>query len=158
VIPSIIVLSPLPPPGTGKTFTMEGSLSDPELHGIMPNTFTHIFEAVSGAAANTQFLVKASFIEIYLDDVYDLLSTAGTRTKMELKRDPERGVYVKDVNTQVAKNPEDLFRILTEGQKQRRVGATDMNKGSSRSHSIFSVVVETSTENADGSQSYRQGT
>ena len=60
--------------GTGKTWTMEGSVDDEELRGIMPNTFSHIFHEIGEASNHIEYLVRASFLEIYNDDVYDLLS------------------------------------------------------------------------------------
>ena len=61
--------------GTGKTHTMEGVVESEEMRGLMPNTFHHIFSQISTAPPHVQFLVRCSFLEVYLDDVYDLLST-----------------------------------------------------------------------------------
>ncbi|RTG91200.1 uncharacterized protein DC041_0009813 [Schistosoma bovis] len=55
--------------GTGKTFTMEGIRSEPELRGIIPNSFAHIFGAIAKADANTRFLVRVSYLEIYNEEV-----------------------------------------------------------------------------------------
>ena len=64
--------------GTGKTFTMEGVGDVPELHGIIPRTFRYIFdgcEAAKGdAGADAEFLVRASYLEIYNEEIRDLLS------------------------------------------------------------------------------------
>ena len=50
--------------GTGKTFTMEGIRSQPELRGIIPSSFAHIFDAINQTSSR-QFLVRASYLEIY---------------------------------------------------------------------------------------------
>lgn len=144
--------------GTGKTHTMEGVVGNEELQGIMPKAFKYLFERVSAWPEDSEFLVKASFLEIYLDEVYDLLNKQEKRKKMELKRDPDRGVFVKDLTSDITKSPEDLLKLLKEGQKQRRVGATAMNAGSSRSHCVYTIIVEASSVNAtSGDTSYRQG-
>ncbi len=59
--------------GTGKTFTMEGNRSVPELKGIIPNSFAHIFGSIAKAEDNVAFLVRVSYLEIYNEDVRDLL-------------------------------------------------------------------------------------
>ncbi len=78
--------------GTGKTFTMEGKPDDPDLRGIMPNSFYYIIDAVGKAANNMEFLVRASFLEIYNDDVYDLLNHE-TRRKMQAIISPVLSFY-----------------------------------------------------------------
>jgi kinesin family protein 3/17 len=59
--------------GTGKTFTMEGNRSVSELKGIIPNSFAHIFGAIAKAEDDVKFLVRVSYLEIYNEDVRDLL-------------------------------------------------------------------------------------
>jgi hypothetical protein len=124
---------------------MEGVPDSDDLRGIMPNSFYHIFDAVSQSAENMEFLVRASFIEIYLDDVYDLLNKE-ERTKMEVKESKEQGVFIKDLSTFVVKSVPDLLKVLRAGQKARKVGATKMNEGSSRSHSLLMITIEASEE------------
>ena len=60
--------------GTGKTFTMEGVRSIPEKKGIIPNSFAHIFGEISKAGGDVKFLVRVSYLEIYNEDICDLLS------------------------------------------------------------------------------------
>ena len=60
--------------GTGKTYTMEGAINDDINKGIIPRTFTEIMDHVNNAPENIEFLVRISFLEIYQDEVYDLLS------------------------------------------------------------------------------------
>ena len=129
--------------GTGKTHTMEGVVDDAALRGIMPNSFHYIFDKVSAAAASVRFLVRASFLEVYLDDVFDLLSKEG-RQRMEVKESKDRGVYVKGLSEYSVNSVADMMRLLKAGSRQRKTGATKMNEGSSRSHSILTITVETS--------------
>eukprot|EP00466_Bigelowiella_natans_P016051 jgi/Bigna1/74774/fgenesh1_pg.31_\ len=145
--------------GTGKTFTMEGVVDDEKLRGIMPHAFHHIMEAVEGAASNTEFLVRVSFLEIYNDQVYDLL--AKTRQRMEVREKTDRmgnkEVFVKDLKQFVVKSVREMMNLLHKGQKIRKVGATGMNAGSSRSHSIFTINVESCETTEDGKKMFKVG-
>jgi len=127
--------------GTGKTFSMEGGKGK-ELRGVIPRAFEQIFAHIQ-CSEGVEFLVRASFIEIYNEDVFDLLS-GKERKKLELKEDPDNGVYVKDLSWFVVKDIEQCDTILQEGKSCRQVGATDMNADSSRSHCIFTLKIETS--------------
>ena len=88
--------------GAGKTHTMEGKPDPPSLRGIIPNTFQHIFDYVA-EASDLQFLVRASYLEIYNESIRDLLSK-DPKNSLELKENPETGVYVKDLTSFVVKN------------------------------------------------------
>jgi len=143
--------------GTGKTFSMEGVPNDPDLRGIMPNSFHHICEMVQNAGKDTEFLVRMSFLEIYKEDVFDLLNK-NARQKCEVKESKEKGVFVKDLSTYVVKTVPDMMKVLDVGQGQRQVGATAMNAGSSRSHSILTITIETSVHDLDtGEAKYKVG-
>ena len=60
--------------GAGKTFTMEGVKGDPELEGVIPRSFHHIFDRISNAPEDERYLVRASYLEIYQEEIRDLLS------------------------------------------------------------------------------------
>jgi len=76
---------------------MQGVDSPPNQRGIIPRAFEHVFEAIS-VTDDVKFLVLASYIEIYNEEVRDLLST-DTKRRLELKENPERGVYVHGTHT-----------------------------------------------------------
>ncbi len=88
---------------------MEGRPDPPNLRGIIPNSFQHIFEHVAGAK-NQQFLVRASYLEIYNEEIRDLLSK-DPKNSLELKENIETGVYVKDLTTIVVKNVQGKFHL-----------------------------------------------
>lgn len=72
-------------------------------------------------------------------------------------RDKDTGVYVKDLTTFVCKTPEDMMKIFNEGNVNRHVGATNMNEHSSRSHSVFTITVESSEMDAQGESHIKVG-
>uniref|UniRef100_A0A8C1XLW0 Kinesin-like protein n=1 Tax=Cyprinus carpio TaxID=7962 RepID=A0A8C1XLW0_CYPCA len=142
--------------GTGKTFTMEGVRAVPELRGIIPNSFAHIFGHIAKAEGDTRFLVRVSYLEIYNEEVKDLLGKDQMQ-RLEVKERPDVGVYIKDLSGYVVNNADDMDRIMTLGHKNRSVGATNMNEHSSRSHAIFTITIECSEKGVDGNQHVRMG-
>ncbi|CDQ59593.1 unnamed protein product [Oncorhynchus mykiss] len=140
--------------GTGKTFTMLGMPTDNE-RGIIPNSFNHIFTQIS-RSQNQQYLVRASYLEIYQEEVRDLLCKDNNK-KLDLKENPDSGVYVKDLSSVVSKNVTEIEHVMNIGDQSRSVGFTNMNERSSRSHAIFMITVECSEKGADGEDHIRVG-
>uniref|UniRef100_A0A8D2J680 Kinesin-like protein n=1 Tax=Varanus komodoensis TaxID=61221 RepID=A0A8D2J680_VARKO len=124
--------------GSGKSFTMQGILDPPSQKGIIPRAFEHLFES---CAENSKFLVRASYLEIYNEDIRDLLGP-NTKQKLELKEHPEKGIYVKGLSLHTVHSIAQCERIMETGWRNRAVGYTLMNKDSSRSHSIFTINME----------------
>lgn len=138
--------------GTGKTFTMEGGEGD--LKGIVPRTIDWIFGYIK-KTTNIQYLVQVSFVEIYMEEVRDLLAK-NTGTKLNI-REKESGLfYIEDCKKIKVESPDEMHKLMLKGREMRKTGATLMNAGSSRSHSIFQIVVENS-EVIDGETKYRMG-
>ncbi|VDP14865.1 unnamed protein product, partial [Onchocerca flexuosa] len=141
--------------GTGKTFTMEGVHDDPELRGVIPNAYHHIFQHIA-QSRNQQYLVRASYLEIYQEEIRDLLAS-DPKIRLELKERPDVGVYVKDLSSFVTKSVEEIEHVMSVGHANRTVGRTNMNEHSSRSHAIFMVTVECSEPGLDGQNHIRVG-
>lgn len=141
--------------GTGKTYTMEGVRGDPEKRGVIPNSFDHIFTHIS-RSQNQQYLVRASYLEIYQEEIRDLLSKDQTK-RLELKERPDTGVYVKDLSSFVTKSVKEIEHVMNVGNQNRSVGATNMNEHSSRSHAIFVITIECSEVGLDGENHIRVG-
>ncbi|XP_036725910.1 kinesin-like protein KIF17 isoform X1 [Balaenoptera musculus] len=141
--------------GSGKSFTMQGLPDPPCQRGIIPRAFEHIFESVQ-CAENTKFLVRASYLEIYNEDVRDLLGT-DTKQKLELKEHPEKGAYVKGLSMHTVHSVAQCERVMETGWKNRSVGYTLMNKDSSRSHSIFTISIEIYAVDERGKDHLRAG-
>jgi len=100
-------------------------------------------------------LIRCSYLEIYNEEVRDLLSKTVDK-KLELKENPEKGVYVKDLNQVIVKSITEIESYMEAGTNNRKTGETAMNKDSSRSHSIFTIYVETA-ETVQGEQSIKAG-
>lgn len=144
--------------GTGKTHTMEGRESPEELRGVIPRAFHHIFDAITAVAnPGKEFLVRASYLEIYNEDIRDLLAKGSSSQKLQLKESQDSGVYVKDLTSYVVKSVRECDKLREFGHKNRKTGETLMNKDSSRSHAIFTVTVEQCETAADGHPSIRMG-
>ena len=126
--------------GCGKTLTMMGIVDNPDLKGIIPNAFSHIFGFIKTEGESKKFLVRCSFVEIYNEEVRDLL--VNKSTKLDIREDPKKGTFVKDLTYVTLKDTQDIQKCLDRGNKNRHVGQTSMNDQSSRSHSLFTVYLE----------------
>uniref|UniRef100_A0A914HXT9 Kinesin motor domain-containing protein n=1 Tax=Globodera rostochiensis TaxID=31243 RepID=A0A914HXT9_GLORO len=144
--------------GTGKTHTMEGEgrREDPAQRGVIPNAIEHIFQHIAHSPPNQQYLVRASFLEIYQEEIRDLLNRNANK-RLELKERPDVGVYVKELSSFVTKSVEEIEHVIKVGRSNRSVGRTNMNEHSSRSHAIFVITVECSETDQDGQTHIRVG-
>ena len=82
--------------GCGKSFTMQGVKSPASQRGIIPRSFEHIFEVID-SSENMKYLVHAAYLEIYNEEIRDLLGN-DTKKKLDLKEHPDKGVYVPGNN------------------------------------------------------------
>mmetsp|Transcript_5963 Transcript_5963/g.5295 ORF Transcript_5963/g.5295 Transcript_5963/m.5295 type:complete len:226 (+) Transcript_5963:309-986(+) len=120
---------------------MEGKSDSKELMGIIPRSFSHIFEQIDNLS-HKQFLVRVQMLEIYNEKIRDLLSS-NPNNNLELKEN-DGGVYVKDQSDFVVNTCEQMSKLLESGKSNRKTGCTEMNKESSRSHCVFSIIIEAS--------------
>lgn len=117
-----------------------------ELKGIIPSAFEHIYGYIDDSKnSNKKFLVRCSYLEIYNEDVRDLLGQ-DIEKRLDLKENEKKVVYVKDLNIITVKNVADIEALMVKGMSMRKTGSTAMNETSSRSHSIFSIYIETSED------------
>ena len=148
--------------GCGKTHTMMGpeiENANPDDLGIIPNSFENIFEEVrigSEGDEGKEYLVQASYLEIYNEKIRDLLIDSPEQN-LQLREDKDKGVFVHGLKEIVVESVESIKEIMVQGAKNRTVGETAMNRGSSRSHSIFTVRIESTKKNAQGEESFRVG-
>uniref|UniRef100_A0A2M4AJK7 Kinesin-like protein n=1 Tax=Anopheles triannulatus TaxID=58253 RepID=A0A2M4AJK7_9DIPT len=125
--------------GTGKTHTMEGIKNDPEQKGIIPRAFEQVWAHIN-RAQNMNFLVAVSYLEIYMEELRDLLKPNST-TSLEL-RERDGGIVVPNLHSVLCKSVDDMLNVMHQGNKNRTVGFTNMNEHSSRSHAIFLIKIE----------------
>lgn len=127
--------------GTGKTYTMTGSYKKPDQKGIIPNAFDHIFTQISRSSEEKSFVVTVTFLEIYNEDVHDLLSSTPNKN-LEIRERIDIGVYVKELSGYTVDSVDSIKELMRRGNRNRITRATLMNDISSRSHAIFTITVE----------------
>lgn len=123
---------------------MQGIKDDIELKGVIPRSFEQIFEKIA-VDSSRQYLVRCSYLEIYNEELRDLLGK-DVKNKLELKENVDSGVYVKDLTTWPVTTIAELEDLMYRGNEHRQVAATLMNSESSRSHSIFTITIESCTK------------
>ncbi|KAH9844494.1 kinesin-like protein KIN-7K, chloroplastic [Teratosphaeria destructans] len=128
--------------GTGKTFSMQGTANSP---GVIPLAITDIFSYIR-ENPDREFLLRVSYLEIYNERIYDLLSQ-GTPSQVQqeeikLREDSKRGVYATPLKEEIVQSPNQLLRVIARGDLARRTGSTQFNARSSRSHAVVQIVVE----------------
>ncbi|XP_054893792.1 kinesin-1 heavy chain-like isoform X1 [Poeciliopsis prolifica] len=125
---------------SGKTHTMEGKLHDPDMMGIIPRIVQDIFNYIYSMDENSEFHIKVSYFEIYLDKIRDLLDV--TKTNLSVHEDKNRVPFVKGCTERFVCSPEEVMDAIDEGKNNRHVAVTNMNEHSSRSHSIFLINIK----------------
>ncbi|XP_068683876.1 centromere-associated protein E-like isoform X2 [Montipora foliosa] len=121
---------------SGKTYTMMG---DQRNEGVIPKAVGEIYDYIEKHPSR-EFLIRVSYMEIYNEDIRDLLNPA--KTNLKVHENAQRQVYVGDLTEEVVACGEDVFKHMFRGEKNRHFGETNMNDRSSRSHTIFRVVIE----------------
>lgn len=137
-----------------------GDTENVESQGILPNTFRHIFSHINSTPTK-RFLVRASYLEIYQEDIRDLLcnkdkNNASAVPHCEIREGPS-GMYIKDLSSYFCANAEEILNLMEKGNKNRAVGRTNMNEHSSRSHAIFQITIEVSETWLDGKEHFKVG-
>lgn len=126
--------------GSGKTFTIYGSESNP---GLTPRATAELFRVIQHENKKYSFSLKAYMVELYQDNLVDLLLPKyARRLKLEIKKDSKGMVSIENVTVVPISSLEELRTIITGGSERRHVSGTHMNDESSRSHSILSVIIE----------------
>lgn len=129
---------------SGKTYTMSGTHKD---LGIIPLTINYIFYSIDNTPGR-EFLLRVSYMEIYNEKVNDLLEIKKKHLKLH---EDINGQVVVDVEERVCKNSQEVLEEKYKGDKSRRIGVTNMNERSSRSHTIFRIILESrTTDDEDG--------
>ena len=124
---------------SGKTYTMEGIHNDPKLMGVIPRMMQYIFILIEKATSEIEYSVKCQYYQIYNEKIQDLLDIR--KKDLAIREDKNKGIWVEDCTEIYVSSEEEMYAVFKEGSNNRTVSATNMNKGSSRSHSLFVVTI-----------------
>lgn len=132
--------------------------SDPKnLRGLMQRSFEYIFQNIDeqkklinekNDGSELCFLIKCNYLEIYNEQIVDLLEPASIN--LHIREDIKKGVYVEGLNEEVINSYKDMINMIQRGAKNRHVGSTAMNKESSRSHSVLTTIIESKSMSSNG--------
>ena len=144
--------------GSGKTYTIMGRddainekiLTNNKYSGIMPKSINYIWSTVGNK--RQKFYIKVSFLEIYNEQINDLLNPMNSN--LQIRWDQKQGFFVEGLLVIECKKPEDIVEIILQGTKNRKKGSHDLNKDSSRSHTILTVYLI--SEFQSGVESYKK--
>ncbi|KAK0439369.1 kinesin-like protein [Armillaria borealis] len=127
---------------SGKTHTMQGTKSEP---GVIPRVVRSLFER-KAALNHPDTQLSVSYMEIYKDEVYDLLVTRENGPKLPVRENGAGQVFVANLSSIPLQSVQDFDNIYARTTKHRSVGATKLNHASSRSHAVLTIEV-TMTDN-----------
>jgi centromeric protein E len=128
---------------TGKTFSMTGTPTSP---GIIPLAIHQCFQCLE---KNREYLIRVSYLEVYKEQIRDLLADGASQIRLFDHR--EQGLIIKGLREEVVTCPKQIFEILAQGEKRRKIGATNMNQHSSRSHVMVRLWIESRAVGTSGS-------
>ncbi|PUZ49390.1 hypothetical protein GQ55_7G322300 [Panicum hallii var. hallii] len=138
--------------GSGKTFTIYGSDNNP---GLTPRATSELFRVIKRDGNKYSFSLKAYMVELYQDNLVDLLLPKNAKQqKLEIKKDSKGVVTVENATVVSISSIEELRAIISRGSERRHTAGTNMNDESSRSHLILSIIIESTNLQT---QSYARG-
>ncbi|CAD8195399.1 unnamed protein product [Paramecium pentaurelia] len=151
--------------GSGKTYTMFGSdwesqmsfglshqatycddlKNDISFAGIIPRVIFGIFNNIP-----PNFYIYCSFLQIYNEKIYDLLQDHKIPVPLNLHESKLDGIYVENLTEYAVNNYHDCITLMKRGERNRIIRQTTMNLKSSRSHTIFQLIIETNKVDKNG--------
>ncbi|KAH6765604.1 P-loop containing nucleoside triphosphate hydrolases superfamily protein [Perilla frutescens var. hirtella] len=154
--------------GTGKTYTMEGGSRKkngeyPSDAGVIPRAVRQIFDILE--AQHAEYSMKVTFLELYNEEITDLLAPEETskfpedksKKPIALMEDGKGGVFVRGLEEEIVTTANEIYKILEKGSAKRRTAETLLNKQSSRSHSIFSITIHIKECTPEGEEMIKCG-
>eukprot|EP00258_Populus_trichocarpa_P048233 XP_024464252.1 kinesin-like protein KIN-12E isoform X2 [Populus trichocarpa] len=140
--------------GSGKTHTMLGDIEGGTRRhsvncGMTPRVFEYLFSRIqkekeARKEEKIKFTCKCSFLEIYNEQILDLLDPSSSN--LQIREDVKKGIYVDNLKEIEVASARDVLQQLIQGAANRKVAATNMNCASSRSHSVFTCIIESKWE------------
>ncbi|KAI8138709.1 hypothetical protein BJV82DRAFT_286826 [Fennellomyces sp. T-0311] len=125
--------------GSGKTFSMGIGLDSARSNGIVPRFIDSLFSEIGKRPTPSQVMV--SFLELYNEDLVDLLNPV-RRGDVSIREDAQGNICWMGIREEPVSNAKELLELLQKGSIARTTASTDMNRTSSRSHAIFSVILK----------------
>ncbi|THG15600.1 hypothetical protein TEA_009148 [Camellia sinensis var. sinensis] len=138
--------------GTGKTYTMEGGMRNkggelPAEAGVIPRAVRQIFDTLE--AQNADYSMKVTFLELYNEEITDLLAPEDYSRTFEdkqkkpisLMEDGKGCVILRGLEEEAVYSANEIYNLLERGAAKRRTADTLLNKRSSRSHSVFTITI-----------------
>ncbi|CAM0873778.1 unnamed protein product [Alopecurus aequalis] len=138
--------------GTGKTYNMWGPLaamfhssSNRADRGVVPRFFQHLFSQIQGKQESspekqTSYQCRCSFLEVFNEQINDLLDPS--QRNLQIRETTGNGIHVENLTDEYVSTVEDVNQILMKGLSKRKIGTDSMNLKNSRSHVIFTCVIE----------------
>ncbi|XP_050365006.1 kinesin-like protein KIN-7C, mitochondrial [Argentina anserina] len=130
---------------SGKTHTMHGEQKSP---GIIPLAVKDVFGIIQETPGR-EFLLRVSYLEIYNEVINDLLDSTGQNLRI---REDAQGTYVEGIKEEVVLSPAHALSLIATGEEHRHVGSNNFNLLSSRSHTIFTLTIESSPRGENGEE------
>ncbi|KAF2295791.1 hypothetical protein GH714_034014 [Hevea brasiliensis] len=125
--------------GTGKTFTMEGTEQN---RGVNYRTLEQLFKISKERSETFTYSLSVSVLEVYNEQIRDLLATSPTSKKLEIKQSSEGSHHVPGIVEAKVDNLKEVWNVLQAGSNARSVGSNNVNEHSSRSHCMLCVMVK----------------
>ncbi|RKP33797.1 P-loop containing nucleoside triphosphate hydrolase protein, partial [Dimargaris cristalligena] len=122
-----------------------------DARGLIPRCMEYLFQRIAEKAAAdeqpVEYLCKASYLEIYNENIHDLLDPACSMRS--IREDINRGIFVDGITEETITNPTDAYRLFERGATNRHVSSTAMNRESSRSHSVLTLIIQSKSTTGD---------
>ncbi|XP_050369605.1 kinesin-like protein KIN-8B [Argentina anserina] len=128
--------------GSGKTYTMVGTQSDP---GLMVLSLHTIFDLIKKDKCADEYEVTCSYLEVYNEVIYDLLEKSSGH--LELREDPVQGIIVAGLRCIKVQSADKILELLNMGNSRRKTESTEANATSSRSHAVLEIKIKRKQKN-----------
>ncbi|MGH0152631.1 UNVERIFIED_CONTAM: hypothetical protein FKN15_053028 [Acipenser sinensis] len=131
--------------GSGKTFSMGGAYNSSQENelsvGVIPRVIKRLFQEKDDRD-EFQFTLSVSYLEIYNEEILDLLCANKDKPTLNIREDPKEGIKIVGLTEKEVCSAVQMVGCLEQGNAVRTVASTAMNSASSRSHAIFTITVE----------------
>ncbi|KAI8375496.1 kinesin motor domain-containing protein [Blakeslea trispora] len=111
--------------------------------GVIPRAVQDVFSFIEEETSGREYLLRVSYMEIYNEKIKDLLNTENNQ--LEIIED-KKGIRVRNLQERIVKTSQEVLNCIEEGESNRHISATDYNQHSSRSHTIFQLVIESKSK------------